>query len=157
MIALLIAAASVPHLTPDGWGAVRIGMTHAQVGKALGTRLKGEAIEDEDVCVEKVSRAHKDMWFMFEGGKLSRISVGEDSKVTTPRKIGAGASAAAVRRAYPRGLKAEPHHYLGLPGEYLTYWTIPKKRGVRFETDVKRRVQTIHAGNDSIQYVEGCA
>ena len=161
MIALLIAAAaaaaSEPHLTPDGWGFVKIGMTQAQVAKALGARLEGEPIEDEKVCVEKVSPSFPGMWFMFLEGKLARISVGEKSRVTTPRGIGLGATAAQVRRKYAKGLKAEPHHYLDLPGEYLTYWTVPKKRGVRFETDRKRRVQTIHAGDDSIQFVEGCA
>ena len=157
MIALMLAAASLPHLTPDGWGKVRIGMTQAEVARALGARLEGEPIEDENVCVEKISPAQPDMWFMFEEGKLTRISVGEKSKVTTPRGVGIGATAARVRRNYPKGLHAEPHHYLDLPGEYLTYWTVPKKRGVRFETDLKRRVATIHAGADSIQYVEGCA
>jgi len=160
-LALLAAAAAAagaaPHLTPDGWGKVKIGMSEAEVARALGTRLEGEPIEDENVCVEKISPAHPGMWFMFEEGKLTRISIGEKSKVTTPRGVGLGATAREVRRKYPRGLQAEPHHYLDLPGEYLTFWTVPKKRGVRFETDVKRRVETIHAGSDSIQYVEGCA
>lgn len=156
--ALLVAAAtSTPHLTPDGWGAVKIGMSQAEVATALGAGLEGEPIEDENVCVEKITPAHPGMWFMFEEGKLTRISVGEKSKVTTPRGVGLGATASQVRRKYPKGLQAEPHHYLDLPGEYLTYWTVPKKRGVRFETDRKRRVETIHAGTDSIQYVEGCA
>ena len=158
MIATLLMAAATPaHLTPDGWGAVKIGMSQAEVARALGAELEGEPIEDENVCVEKITPAHPDIWFMFEQGRLTRISVGEKSKVTTPRGIGHGATAAQVRRKYPEGLKAEPHHYLDLPGEYLTYWTVPKKRGVRFETDLKRRVETIHAGTDSIQYVEGCA
>jgi hypothetical protein len=157
MIALLLAAASLPHLTPDGWGRVKIGMTQAQVSRALGTKLRGEPIDSESTCVEKQSRAHPGMWFMFLDGRLSRISLGDDSRVATPRGIGLRAPAAQVRRNYGRRLQAEPHHYLGLPGEYLTFWTIPKKRGVRFETDTKRRVQTIHAGTDSIQLVEGCA
>ena len=155
--ALLLAAASAPHLTPDGWGAVKIGMTQAEVTKALRADLEGEPIEDENVCVEKITARHPGMWFMFLEGRLARISVGEKSKVRTPRGVGLGATAAEVRRKYPKGLQAEPHHYLDLPGEYLTYWTVPKKRGVRFETDRKRRVETIHAGDDSIQYVEGCA
>ena len=157
MIAALLLAAAAAHLTPDGWGAVKIGMTQAEATQALGAALEGEPITDEMICVEKVSPAHPDMWFMFLEGRLSRISVGEVSKVTTPRGIGIGATAAQVRRKYAKGLKAEPHYYLDLPGEYLTYWTVPEKRGVRFETDVKRRVQTIHAGDDSIQFVEGCA
>ena len=54
-------------------------------------------------------------------------------------------------------LKAEAHHYLGEPAEYLTFWLKPEKSGVRFETDAQRKVETIHAGNSSIQYIEGCA
>ena len=157
MIAALVIAAAAAHLTPDGWGAVKIGMSQAEVARTLGAKLEGEPIEDEKVCVEKITPAHPGMWFMFLDGRLARISAGEQSKVTTPRGIGVGATAAEVRRTYAKGLQAEPHHYLDLPGEYLTYWTVPKKRGVRFETDVKRRVETIHAGDDSIQYVEGCA
>jgi hypothetical protein len=158
---LLAAGPAVPtdsHLTPDGLGPVRIGMSRAQVESAIGMKLEGEPIEDEKSCVEMIPAGpDQGVWFMFEDYKLSRISIGEPSKVTTPRGIGSGASADEVRRAYPKGLKAEPHYYEDLPSEYLTYWTVPKKRGVRFETDSKRRVQTIHAGGPSIQYVEGCA
>ena len=50
-------------------------MTQAEVAKALGARLEGEPIEDEKVCVEKISPAHPDMWFMFLEGRLARISV----------------------------------------------------------------------------------
>jgi hypothetical protein len=146
-----------PHLTPDGWGPVKIGMTRAQVAKALGAQLEGEPIEDADVCVEMQAANEPNVWYMFEDGKLTRISLGEQSRVTTPRGVGLGATARAVRKAYPKGLHAEPHHYLDLPGEYLTFWTVPKKRGVRFQTNLKRRVETIHAGGESIQYVEGCA
>ena len=63
--------------------------------------------------------------FLVLDGRLARISVGEKSKVTTPRGVGLGATAAQVRRIYPKGLQAEQHLFLELPGEYLTYWTIP--------------------------------
>jgi hypothetical protein len=152
-----MAAAASPPLTPDGWGKVRIGMSQPQVARALGARLEGDPIDDEHACVEKTARRFPGMWFMFLDDRLARISIGEKSKVRTPRGIGLGASAASVRHRYGRALTAEPHHYLGLPAEYLTYWTVSKRRGVRFETDAKRRVETIHAGTDSIQLVEGCA
>ena len=155
------AAAAGPQprwpLTVDGWGPVRIGMTQAQVSKALSTRLTGQAIEDEDTCVEKGSSKYPGVFFMFEGGKVTRISVSEPSRLRTPSGIGIGATAAEVRRAYPRGLQAETHEYIGAPGEYLTFWTVRNKRGIRFETDERRRVQVIHAGTGSIQYIEGCA
>jgi hypothetical protein len=153
---LLMAAASWP-LTVDGYGPARIGMSQAAVAKALHVKLSGEAIEDENVCVEKEAAGFPGVLFMFEDGKLARVSLWEGSKVTTPRGIGIGTSADAVRRAYGKKLKVEPHHYEDLPSEYLTFWTVPGKRGVRFETNGKRRVQAIHAGTSAIQYVEGCA
>jgi hypothetical protein len=159
-IAVAAPAAPQPRwrLTVDGLGPVRIGMTRKQVEAALHTRLKGEPIEDEKSCIELVPVGRdQGLWFMFEDYRLTRISIGKPSHVTTPRGIGIGASADAVKRAYGRGIQAEPHKYEDRPAEYLTYWTVPGKRGVRFETDGKRRVQTIHAGASSIQYVEGCA
>jgi len=158
-LALALAAAAVPAwpLTPDGWGPVKIGMRRAEVERSLHIKLEGEPIEDENICVEKVSQARPGMVFLFEEGRLTRISIGEPSKIITPRGIGVGAAAAEVRRTYRKGLKSEAHHYEGKPAEYLTYWTKPGVRGVRFETDDKRRVETIHAGGPSIEYVEGCA
>ena len=81
----------------------------------------------------------------------------EAGKIATPRGIQVGSTADEVRDAYGEKLQAEEHEYLGLPAEYLTYWLKPQKSGVRFETDAGRNVQTIHAGNDSIQLTEGCA
>ena len=115
MIALLLAAAALPHITPDGWGKVRIGMSQAEVAKVLGARLAGEPLDREEACVEKIADEFPGIWFMFQEGKLTRISIGEKSRVTTPRGTGLGASADDVRKAYPKGLKAEPHYYLGLP------------------------------------------
>ena len=161
VLALAAAApadAFQPHLTPEGWGKARIGMSRSQVEAAIGAKLEGEALDDEYSCIDmKPVGADQGIWFMFEEYKLSRISIGDPSKVTTPRGIGIGASADEVRAAYGSKLQIEPHYYEDLPSEYLTYWTVHKKRGVRFETDSKRRVQAIHAGGESIQLVEGCA
>ena len=161
MLAALPAAAQPQQqwrLTPDGLGPVRIGMTRAQVSAALNARLEGEPIEDADVCVEMTARGKlPGVHFMFVDRLLSRISLGRPSRITTPRGIGAGATEAQVRAAYGRGLRSEPHQYEDAPARYLTFWVRPDVRGVRFETDRQRRVRTIHAGTDSIGYVEGCA
>mgnify|MGYP003576788078 CR=1 FL=1 len=168
---LLTAAAPVPvpsraegpsydwKLTPAGWGPARIGMTRGQVAKALKTELSGEALDNEGSCIELFPEAEalKGTYFMFQDGKLSRISVVEAGKLATPRGIHVGSTEQEVRKAYGEKLQIEPHHYIDLPAEYLTYWLKPAKSGVRFETDHERRVQTIHVGDDSIQLVEGCA
>ena len=160
---LLTSASPTPSydwkLTPAGWGPVRIGMNRDQVQKALDVELEGDAFDNEGSCIELFPESEqlKGTYFMFLDGKLSRISVVESDKVTTPRGIHVGSTADEVRTAYGEKLEAEPHHYIDLPAEYLTYWLKPRKSGVRFETDADRKVQTIHVGNDSIQLVEGCA
>jgi hypothetical protein len=160
---LLAAAPPAPtydwKLTPTGWGPVRIGMNRDQVQKALNDRLEGDAFDNEGSCIELFPQSEelKGSYFMFLDGKLSRISVSAPSHIVTPRGIGVGANADDVRKAYGEKLQAEPNHYLDLPAEYLTFWLKPDKSGVRFETDAQRKVETIHAGNSSIQYIEGCA
>jgi len=157
LTAMIVAASAVLTLTPDGLGAVRIGMTRAEVEAAIGNALEGEPVDEGMTCVEMVPAGpEQGLWFMFEDSKLTRISIGEPSKVKTELGIGVGTSADAVRSAYGPALLAEPHHYGELPAEYLTFWTEPDKRGLRFETDARRKVQTIHAGNSAIEYVEGC-
>lgn len=163
MAMLLAAAAPAPlpdwKLTPAGWGPVRIGMSREQVSKALDVELEGEAFDNEGSCIElfPASKALQGTYFMFLDGKLSRISVVDPGEIKTPRGIHVGSTAEEVRQAYGEKLMAEPHHYVDLPAEYLTYWLRPDERGVRFETDADGKVQTIHAGNGSIQLVEGCA
>jgi hypothetical protein len=68
-----------------------------------------------------------------------------------------GSTIDEVRKAYGAALVTEPHKYESPPAEYLTFWLKPEKRGVRFETDLNGKVEAIHAGTSSIQYVEGCA
>lgn len=159
ILALALAAAAQPKwvLTPDGLGPVKMGMTLAEVTKLLGGTMTGAAIESDDICVEKDNSKLPGVGFMFEDRKLTRISLSADSKIATPRGVRAGMSAAAVRKAYPKGLLSEGNAYIDPPAEYLTYWTVKGKRGVRFETDEKRKVYVIHAGTGSIQYIEGCA
>jgi hypothetical protein len=162
-LALLATAPSAPtydwKLTPAGWGPARIGMTRAQVTKALKVELQGDAFDNEGTCLELYAPDNglPGMYFMFQDGKLTRISASEPSAIATPRGIHVGSTAEEVRKAYGEQLQAEPNHYLELPAEYLTYWLKPEKSGVRFETDAEQKVETIHAGNESIQLIEGCA
>lgn len=161
--ALIAATTSLPSydwkLTPAGWGPVRIGMTREQTEKALAITLEGEAFDNEGSCTELYSEKDQlaGMYFMFQNGKLSRITASAPSPLKTPRGMGVGSTDEEVRAAYGAQLQVEAHHYDGEPAEYLTYWLKPKASGVRFETDIHRKVQAIHAGDDSIELIEGCA
>jgi hypothetical protein len=164
ILAALAAAPAMAQrpvpLTPDGYGPARIGMTRAQVERALNVRLEGTPVNDANECIEMAPRGagpHRNLVFMFENRRLSRIAAVNNSRVTSARGIGIGATAAQVRRSYGRSVRAEEHAYLGRPAEYLTVWTRPNRSGIRFVTDLRRRVDTIIAGNETIQYIEGCA
>lgn len=157
--AVLLAGAAPSRgwrLTPEGLGPVRIGMSRAEVTRIVGAPLEGEELTEG--CIEmQPTRGWRGIYFMLEEGRLTRISLsGRESGIATPRGIAVGASEAEVRRAYGRGLQGEEHTYQDAPARYFTYWTVPGRRGVRFETNAQRRVEIIHAGEPSIQYVEGC-
>jgi hypothetical protein len=144
-------------LTPQGYGPLRVGMTWAQARRAVPGLRYGESMGDGSTCHEASTPRMPGVFGMFVDGRLVRVSLSSPSRVATARGIRVGASEAQVRTAY-RGLyRDEPHQYEGPQGRYLTVWTVRGHSGVRFETDMHHRVQTIHGGTDAIQYVEGCA
>lgn len=152
------APAVVPPLTPDGWGELRIGMSETEAVRKFGLNVPSD---DDGVS----SAACRELTFpkggptlvaMAENGRITRISIFGGSRMRTDRGFGLGAREAEIRKAYGRNLRVETHKYDEEPAHYLTAWTVPGKRGVRFETDQKGVVTTIHAGGPSIEYVEGC-
>ena len=146
------AAAQSPawRLTPDGYGPARIGMTRAQVSAVLSIRLEGEAIDDANACIEMgAAQGYRGIYFMFEEGRLSRISATAPSRATTPRGIGIGATAAQVRRAYGPAIRAETHTYLAARRiSDLLDASQRQRRPLR--TGLDRRVATIHVGSGSV-------
>lgn len=159
-VAGLALAASAPPppgtlLTPDGLGPVRIGMSRDEVVRVLGSPLEGEELTEG--CIEmQPASGYNGVTYMFEEGRLTRISIGLDSGIAAPRGIRAGATEADVMRAYGSAVEREQHTYQEPPAAYLTVWSETEGRGLQFETDEARRVDTVHAGGASIRYVEGC-
>jgi len=162
------APAPANALTATGWGPLAIGMTRAEIVKALGDDADPGAVggPEPEACDQfRPARAPAGMLVMLEDGKLTRISVSEPG-VRTGRGLQVGDSAAAVKQAYGDALVVQPHKYVEAPAQYLTAWTgtkpakpdvdDPAARGVRYETDDKGKVTMIHAGGPSIQYIEGC-
>jgi hypothetical protein len=157
-------------LRADGWGPLKIGMTEAEVIAAVGdTSTPNAAGIPGSECAEfKPQRAPgEDFWVMIESGKLTRITIGEASKVKTDKRLGVGDTAEAVRTAYGAEAKSSPHKYQDKPAEYITVWSGGPRtepyvqdeaaRGIVYEIGSSGKVSSIHAGGPSIQYVEGCA
>jgi hypothetical protein len=94
---------------------------------------------------------------MFEDRALARVSAWDGSTVAVAEGIRVGATEAAVRAAFGSRITEEPHQYEAAPAKYLTVWTTPRRRGVRFEINSQGVVGAIHAGGPQIEYVEGCA
>jgi len=157
-------------LTADGWGPLRIGMSMAEITAALGPDANPDAVggPDPESCNQfRPERAPEGMLLMVEQGVLTRISLIGESALKTDRGFGIGDTAAELKAAYGASAVANPHHYSGLPAEYIAAWTNVQPapgeyvqdanaRGIVYETGLDSRVESVHAGGTSIQYVEGC-
>ena len=162
-------AAASDVLTPQGWGPLRIGMTRDEVVAAVGGPADPDAMgsPEPEFCDQfPPAQAPAGLYVTLENGVLASITLSEGSTITTPEGLSVGDNADAVRAAYGDRLEVFPHHYIGLPAEYLTVWTSGEigengtqdenARGIRYETNEDGVIQLIHAGGPSIQYVEGC-
>ncbi|MFN4092492.1 MAG: hypothetical protein ACK4FG_06315 [Brevundimonas sp.] len=153
-------------VTGEGWGALRIGMTLAEITAALGPDADLAAVGGADpmACDQfRPERAPEGMLLMVEEGRLSRISLIRASTLKTDRGFGLGDSAAAIKAAYGSGAVASLHKYEAPPAEYITAWSkapgdVPgAERGIVYEIGGDGLVKAIHAGGPSIEYVEGCS
>ncbi|MBA3677329.1 MAG: hypothetical protein H0W74_08000 [Sphingosinicella sp.] len=165
-------ALALAALTPEGWGPLKIGMTLAEIGAALGPDADPGAVggAEPSVCDQfRPARAPRGLLVMVEKGRLSRVSLINDSPVRTDKGLGVGDGAGEVAGAYGAAAITSPHEYVGKPAAYMDAWvgggggsgsasvTAPSARGIRYEIDGKGVVSAIHAGGPSIQYVEGCS
>ena len=147
------AAPAARTLTLEGLGALRIG---AAVPAGSGWAELGPQIPG--ACTTVSSPDFPGTYAIVTGGKVRRITVGEQSNIKLVEGIGTGATEAAVRAGFP-GFRAEPHQYVEAPAKYLT---APNAAGgdsaLRFEIGADRKVILIHIGTMPVLgYVEGCA
>lgn len=163
VLALILAAVfSIPlafgqqaeaaRLAYRGWGAIRLGMSQAEI-KNLGFVL-AEGPSGREECVEISLQGHDNLRVMLEGNRVTRVSV-FGPPLQTDRGIRVGATEDEVKRVYGRRLAVSPHKYDDR-GHYLIAKSISGKFAIVYETD-GTRVSAIHAGRaDAAQYVEGC-
>ena len=151
-------------LTPDGWGALRIGMSRTQVVAAAGEDAHPERVggpEPERCDQFRPTGAPEGMLLMLENDTLTRITIMRESAVRTDRGFGIGDSTSAILAAYGSAARSSLHKYREPPSAYVTAWRVPPgaaspARGIVYEIGDDGRVALIHAGGESITYVEGC-
>jgi len=149
------ALAATAPITPNGWGDLRIGMPAKEAIRKFGLK-EPNRIPGEDSCRQFDMPAEPQLDVMVIDGRVVRLSLYGRGALKTDRGFTVGDRERDIRKAYGARLKVEPHAYEEAPAHYLTFWTTPGKRGVRYETDMHGRVTAIHAGGPEIQYIEGC-
>jgi hypothetical protein len=171
--ALVAGAAVASHgqspsaLTVEGLGPVKIGMTLAEVERALGTKLSMYYLDDTDpnACGtgNRADGKNADVYYLLEDGKLARIEIvtldtGTPTvpAIRTAKGIGLGSTEAQVKAAYP-GVKVEPHPYLEDAGHYMVVKSADGKTGIIFETDTKTVIEFRAGAYPQVGYIEGCA
>ncbi|MFN6568947.1 hypothetical protein [Dendronalium sp. ChiSLP03b] len=142
----------------NGVGQVRVGMSVSQATNASGTKLVGESPNNNCYYV-KPKAEPKQVGFMVTEGRISRVDVWKNSKITTLKGAKIGDSEARIKSLYPGQIQVTPHKYVQ-GGHYLTF--IPKDRvdqnyRLVFETDGKRVTQFRSGKLPEVEYVEGCS
>lgn len=163
------AAVDPAVLTSQGLGAVRIGMSRAELVQVWGEDSQPNAVGGPDpaTCDEfHPANAPTDIRVMIQNGLLTRITAAGDAKTETDRGFGVGDEGMAIKQAYGGAVIAQPHKYQAAPAEDLFVWsrggstafvTDPAARGLRYEVGSDGKVLAVHAGDPSIQLVEGCS
>lgn len=153
--------ASVPQLTVEGYGDMRIGMPIAEARQVSGQAMTNPPLDEETpgACMEQeyVLPNGEKLWLMFENDVITRITAGSESPSTrTAQNVGVGSTDAEVRTAYQNVIE-EGAHYNPPPAHNLLIWTVPDQSGLLFEVNEQGIVTSVHAGGPSIRYMEGCA
>jgi hypothetical protein len=145
----------------NGIGPVRVGMTISQASKAAGTRfVRIESGGEEYGCFYfKPQSEPREVSFMVTKGRISRVDVESNRRITTVKGARIGDTEARIKSLYPKRIRVTQHVYVER-GHYLTF--IPQDRPDRnyrlvFETDGDR-VTNFRSGQvPEVEAIEGCS
>jgi len=157
LLALAAPSSAAWMLSADGLGPFRIGMTEPAVARMIKGHIEDdrESTANYRACHDSLPQRLPYVSFLFEKGRLSRITIAKRRDIRTSDGVGVGSSERRLRQIYKGRLTIRPADYGG-PGHSILVWERPGKRGVRYLTDAKGQVRLIYAGASSIQYIEGC-
>ena len=140
-----------------GLGPVRVGMTVADAGAALGRPLQVLALPTEECTLYAPATGFEGVSFLVAHGVVTRADVSAGTTLTATG-VGIGRTEAEAQRAYANGLRVTPHDFL-VGGHYLTLVpSEPADAGFRLvlETDGVR-VVAMRAGRlPEVERTEGC-
>jgi hypothetical protein len=148
-------------VTVKGIGPIAVGMTVSQAAKAAGTKLvslSGTPIENKGCFYIKPQGAPRGVEMMLQNGRIARIDIVKNSRITTVSGAKIGDTEAKVKSLYSGQITVTPHKYVS-GANYLTF--VPKDRDDRnyrivFETDGKRVTQFRSGKLPEVEYVERC-
>lgn len=144
------------RLSSAGYGPVHVDMNVRQAERALGVRLQtweNQPMNPECDHVYPVT-GQPDLSIMVMQGRIVRLSTRSPS-LSTRAGVKVGDSAARLQALFGQQLVTEPHQYEE-GGLYAFVWETGQRRGVKFEV-LEGKVAVIHAGDEAIRLVEGCA
>jgi len=132
-------------------------MTLAQANTALGGILNVPSSLDECDYV-RPKTTPRDVAFMVEKGRISRIDVTNSSTIATTAGARIGDTEERIRSLYPGRVISQPHKYTD--GRYLVVTPAnPADSAFRivFETDGTRVLRYRSGIRPAVEYVEGCS
>ena len=142
-------------VTPDGIGAIRVGMTVDDLRKIAGDFAVPNATAE--CSYVRPSAAPPGVMIMLARGQVARVDV-DSAGIRTDAGIAVGDSAARVTDAYAGRVSSTPHKYVP-GGQYLSTTPVSPQdssRRIVFET-ANGRITRFRSGRlPEVEWVERC-
>ena len=152
------SSGSPDHVSPQGYGKARIGMSVSDASMASGMDLLplGEVLEDEFGCFFVAPGGKPgSIYFMVIDDLIVRVDI-DDPKILTATGVGVGSTESEVLTTYPDRVAVTSHPYTGPEGHYLTI-EFDNGFAMIFETNGDT-VDRFRAGIDPwVRWIEGCS
>ncbi|GAB4276596.1 MAG: hypothetical protein Fur0025_01880 [Oscillatoriaceae cyanobacterium] len=144
-----------------GIGQVMVGMTVSEASRAANRRLvsTGDSGGGSSCFYVTPEGGPSDVRFMVTEGRISRVDIWRNSRVSTLSGARIGDTEARIKALYPGKIQVSPHKYVP-GGHYLTF--VPTDRADRnyrlvFETNGNQVTQYRTGKLPEVEFVEGCA